>query len=385
MRVRRTASTAVAVACAWVGLIAPGVAGLGSSASAATPDSPPLRALAAPIGLKVGTAVAAADLDDPAYAKIAGRQFSVVTPENELKWESVEPTRGTYDWSAADRVVDFARAHGQQVRGHVLLWHNQNPAWLVDGVADGSIGKAELRAILHRRITDEVRHFKGRIWQWDVANEFLADAWSPAPNEHGINGDDFWVANLGEGIIADAFRWAHAADPHALLFYNDYNITGEDGTNAKSDAAYALAKRLLAEGVPIDGVGEQAHLDTQYGFDADRFRADLQRFASLGLKVAVTEADVRTFVDSAETQVPTDPAAVGKQSDYWRGLLDGCLAVRQCISFTAWGVGDAFSWVPGWFTGEGAALLYDVDLRPKAEYRVLQQELRAAKHTAPRR
>ena len=380
MKIRRLATATAVVACSWVAMLAPT-----GSATGVTPDSPPLRALAAPIGLKVGTAVAPQHLSDPAYAKIAGQQFNVITPENELKWETVEPTRGTYDWSAAERLVDFAEAHGQQVRGHVLLWHNQLPGWLVRGVNDGSIDNAELRELLHQHITDEVSHFKGRIWQWDVANEFLADGWSPAPNEHGINSDDFWVSHLGEGIIADAFRWAHEADPDALLFYNDYNITGQDGTNAKSDAAYALAKRLLAEGAPIDGVGEQGHLDTQYGFSASRFQADLQRFADLGLKVAVTEADVRTFVDSAATQVPTDPGAVAKQAAYWSGLLDGCLAVQQCISFTAWGFGDAYSWVPGWFTGEGAANLYDVDLQPKVTYRTVQQDLRDAKGTAPRR
>jgi endo-1,4-beta-xylanase len=377
MKFRHLVTATAAVACTWAGLAAP--------AGAATTDHPPLRALAAPIGLKVGTAVAPSDLDNRAYAKIAGQQFNVVTPENELKWESVEPTRGTYDWSGAERLLDFAQAHGQQVRGHVLLWHNQLPAWLTNGVNNGTISNAELRELLHRHVTDEVSHFKGRIWQWDVANEFLADSWSPAPNKNGINGDDFWVAHLGEGIIADAFRWAHAADPQALLFYNDYNITGEDGTNVKSNAAYELAKRLLADGVPIDGVGEQAHLDTQYGFNASQYQADLQRFANLGLKVAVTEADVRTFVDSKATQVPTSPAGAAKQLQYWDGLLNGCLAIRQCISFTVWGVGDAYSWVPGWFTGEGAALLYDVNLQPKAAYRTVQQDLRDAKRTAPKR
>src|SRR3954471_22453517 len=286
-----TATAAVAATCAGLALLA-------GAASGATTDHPPLRALAAPIGLRVGTAVAPGDLANRAYAKIAGQQFNVVTPENELKWETVEPTRGTYDWSAADRLLDFAEAHGQQVRGHVLLWHNQNPQWLVNGVNNGTISNAELRELLHRRITDQVTHFKGKISQWDVANEFLADGWSPAPNEHGINSDNFWVAHLGEGIIADAFRWAHAADPDALLFYNDYNITGEDGNNAKSDAVYAWVQQMLAQRVPIDGVGDQGHLDTQYGFPT-QMRQDLQRFADLGLRVAITEADVRTFVNNA--------------------------------------------------------------------------------------
>ena len=174
------------------------------------------------------------------------------------------------------------------------------------------------------------------------------------------------------------------ADPHALLFYNDYNIAGEDGSNAKSDAVYAWLKSMLAQGVPIDGVGDQGHLDTQYGFPT-KMTADLQRFASLGLKVAITEADVRTFVDNATDQVPTDPLAVFAQPYEFSQMLKACLAVSSCISFTVWGFGDKDSWVPGFFTGEGYATLYDVDLDPKPAYTDLQQDLQLAGYGAPRR
>jgi endo-1,4-beta-xylanase len=368
-------------ACAIVGLAAQS----GVASAAAPVTAPPLRALGAPIGLKVGTAVIPYDLDTPAYAKIAGQQFSVVTPGNEMKWETVEPTRGTYDWSGGDRLVAFAEQNDQLVRGHVLLWENQLPQWLTDGVANGSISDDQLRALLHKHITDEVTHFKGKIWQWDVANEFMANSWDPAPLPDGVK-SNLWVKHLGEGIIADAFRWAHAADPHALLVYNDYNITGEDGNNAKFTEAYNFVKKLIAQGVPISVVGEQGHLDTQYGFNADVFESDLQRFADLGLKVAVTEADVRTFVDGPSTQVPTGgTAAVQKQASYWDGLVKGCLAIRQCISFTAWGFGDVDSWVPYTFGGEGAAGLYDVNLNPKATYVTVHDDLRNAKKWAPKR
>jgi endo-1,4-beta-xylanase len=341
------------------------------------PDS--LRALASRVDLRIGTAIIPYDLDHPDYAKIAGEQFSTVTPGNEMKWETVEPTRGVYDWSGGDRLVNFARAHGQLVRGHVLLWHNQLPAWLTTGVTNGTISNAELRALLHKHITDEVTHFRGRIWQWDVANEFFTDS-TPST----LNPNDFWIAHLGAGVIADAFRWAHAADPHALLFYNDYNIGGEDGTNAKSDAAYAFVQSLVAQHVPIDGVGDQGHLDTQYGFDPARLTADLRRYASLGLKVAITEADVRTFVNDATDQVPTDHLATFAQPYEFSQMLQSCLVVPQCISFTAWGFGDADSWVPPFFTGEGYATLYDVNLNPKPAYFALQQDLKLASG-APRR
>ncbi|GAA1810332.1 endo-1,4-beta-xylanase [Planosporangium flavigriseum] len=345
----------------------------GSGRGAAHPaDS--LRDLAARVGLRMGTAVTPFELDNAAYRAITAQQFSSVTPGNEMKWQVVEPTRGTYDWSAGDRLVDFARRNHQLVRGHVLLWHNQLPDWLTSGVADGTISDAQLRALLHKHVTDQVTHYKGRIWQWDVANEFFTDG-----DASTLNAGDFWVAHLGPGIIADAFRWAHQADPTALLFYNDYNI---EGVNAKSDAVYTFVRDLRAHGVPIHGVGLQAHLATQYGFPY-QMRQNLQRFADLGLKVAVTEADVRTPVkkdaNGQYTDEPLTPQAQAAQESYWAQSLQACLAVRECISYTAWGFGDANSWVPSWFVGEGAALLYDRNLNPKPQYNALRDILT---HTA---
>jgi endo-1,4-beta-xylanase len=347
------------------------------SSDLAAPDS--LRALAEKIGLRIGTAVIPFDLDTPAYTAVLASQFSVVTPGNEMKWGVVEPTQGTYDWSGADRLVAFAEQHGQLVRGHTLLWHNQLPDWLTTGVANGTISSSQLMALLEQHIFTEVGRYRGRIWQWDVANEFFTDT-----NPATINPNDFWVSHLGPGIIPQAFRWAREADPHALLVYNDYNIAGEDGTNAKSDAAYAWLQQMRDQGVPIDGVGDQGHLDTQYGFPT-QMAQDFQRFASLGLKVAITEADVRTFVDGPATQVPTDHLATFAQPYEFSQMLKACLAVPECISFTVWGFGDADSWVPGFFTGEGYATLYDVNLQPKPAFFDLQQDLHLAAYGAPRR
>ncbi|HYZ55765.1 MAG TPA: endo-1,4-beta-xylanase [Streptosporangiaceae bacterium] len=243
-----------------------------------------------------------------------------------------------------------------------------------------TISKTQLWGLLEQHIFTEVERYRGRIWQWDVCNEFFTDS-----NPSGINPNDFWVSHLGPGVIPQAFRWAHEADPHALLFYNDYNIAGEDGTNAKSDAVYAWLKQMLDQGVPINGVGDQGHLDTQYGFSGAQMTQDFQRYASLGLKVAITEADVRTFVDSPTTQVPTDHLAVFAQPYEFSQMLKACLAVPECISFTAWGFTDAESWIPAFFTGEGYALLYDVNLNPKPAYFDVQQDLRLAAYGAPRR
>ena len=338
-----------------------------------------LRALAARIGLRVGTAVIPFDLNTPAYTAILASQFSAVTPGNEMKWEVVEPQRGLFDWSGADRLATFAEQHGQLVRGHTLLWHNQLPGWLTTGVANGTISNSALRSLLEQHIFTEVGRYRGRIWQWDVANEFFTDT-----NPSTINPNDFWVSHLGPGIIPQAFRWAREADPHALLFYNDYNIAGEDGSNAKSDAVFTWLRQMKDQGVPIDGVGDQGHLDTQYGFPT-QMTQDFQRFAGLGLKIAITEADVRTFVDGPATQMPTDHLATFAQPYEFSQMLQACLAVPECISFTVWGFGDADSWVPGFFTGEGYATIYDVNLQPKPAFFALQQDLRLAAFGAPER
>jgi endo-1,4-beta-xylanase len=315
-----------------------------------------LRALAARHhGLRIGTAV---DTDvlaaDAAYRQTIAEQFSTVTPENVMKWQLVEPTQGQYDWAAADRLVDFARRIHATVRGHTLVWHNQLPDWLTGG----TFTPDQLRALLRKHIRDEVGHFRGRIWHWDVVNE--------AFNEDGTLRDTIWRSNLGDGYVADAFRWAHRADPKAKLFINDYNV---EGVNAKSDGLYDLVKRLRAEGVPIDGVGVQAHLGIQYGFP-DSLRENLQRFADLGVEVALTEADVRMPLPVTDEKLQT-------QADYYSRLVQGCLAVRRCVSFTVWGFTDAHSWVPGFFTGQGAACLYDENLQPKPAYFAVRDDLAA--------
>jgi endo-1,4-beta-xylanase len=381
MRLRALAVAALGT----IAVLAAGTAAFAGSRDGAPAQPTTLRGLAAEVGLRMGTAIIPFDLDHPAYNQLAATQFSTVTPGNEMKWQVVEPTQGVFDWSGGDRLVQFAQANHMLVRGHTLVWHNQLPTWLTQGVANGTISNDQLRDLLHQHITTEVTHFKGKIWQWDVANEFFANTFDSAPPlPDGVSSGDFWIQHLGEGVLADAFRWAHAADPHALLFYNDFNIAGEDGTNLKSDNVFKFVQTLKAEGVPIDGVGDQGHLDTQFGFPT-KMQADLQRLADLGLKVAVTEADVRTFVNDATAQQPTNSLAVFAHAHYYDQMLKACLGVRACISFTVWGFGDADSWVPPFFTGEGFATIYDVNLQPKPAFTDMQQDLQIAAHGAPHR
>jgi endo-1,4-beta-xylanase len=321
----------------------------------------PLRELARRNDLRIGTAV---DVDalaaDTAYRERIGREFDSITAENVMKWQLVEPERGRLDFSAADRLMEFAQSNRQRVRGHTLVWHNQLPAWLTEGVDSGDITPAELRQILRQHILDEVSHFRGRIYQWDVVNEVIDD-------DANLR-DTIWLRELGPGYIADAFRWAHQADPKARLYLNDYNV---EGASPKSDAYHRLARDLLRQGVPVHGFGAQGHYGVQFGFHSTaEVAANLRRFADLGLETSLTEVDVRMLL-------PVDTVKLQAQAQGYSVLLQGCLLAR-CTSFTVWGFTDKYSWVPGFFDGEGAATLLDENFAAKPAYREVQAVLAVA-------
>ena len=359
MSLRRTCVGLVTAGALASALLAGGAPAAGAATD--TTSTKTLKQLAKPTGVRVGTAIDTSALaSDATYSKAAAAQFDSVTPENVMKWEVVEPQRGRFDFTEADKLVAFAKANKQKVRGHTLVWHSQLPAWLTNGVTDGSIDKAQLRKILKQHIATEMGHFKGDIWAWDVVNE--------AFNEDGTLRDSLWLQQLGPDYIADAFRWAHKADPKAILFYNDYNT---EGINPKSDAAYKLIKELRSEGVPVQGFGVQGHLSTDYGLPND-MQANFHRFAKLGLKTAVTEADVRITL-------PASAAEVQAQDNGYSYMLQSCLLERSCISFTVWGFTDKYSWIPGVFAGEGQANLYDEDYQPKSAYAAVQRDLLLAK------
>jgi endo-1,4-beta-xylanase len=292
----------------------------------------------------VGSAVAAGPLGSQAdYRSVLTREFDSVTPENEMKWAVVEPNRGQFNWSGADQIVNYARQNGKTVRGHTLVWHSQYPNWL------NNLGGGELRNVVQQHISTEMGRYRGRIRAWDVVNEIF--------EENGSRRQSIFQQRLGDNFVADAFRAARAADPAAKLYINDYNT---EGMNAKSNAMYNLVRSLKQQGVPIDGVGIQTHLATRYGYPSG-FRQNLQRLAALGVDIAITEADVRI-------QLPADQNKLNQQATMYKQVWDDCHAVSRCVEFTTWGYTDRHSWVPGTFPGEGAACLFDSNLRPKPAY-----------------
>lgn len=316
-----------------------------------------LRALAQAAGLHFGTAVDIKPLKtDATYARLLAREFDLVTPENALKFSVVQPERGHFDFTQADALVDFAEAHGMQVNGHVLVWDQQLPDWLMHG----HFGPDELKAILREHIQTLVGRYRGRIATWDVAAE--------AVGEDGQPRETFWSRGIGPDYLALAFRWAHEADPHARLRYNDY---GGEGDGIKSDGIYALMAELRQQQVPVDAVGLQMHVSLKDAPRADDVRANMARLAALGLQTDITEMDVMLTL-------PASRVALVQQAKVYGEMLGACLAVPQCRSFSTWGESDRYSWVPEFFPGRGAALLFDADARAKPAYFSVRQVLRSA-------
>jgi len=299
----------------------------------------------------VGTAVDDRALqDEPGYRENLIGQFSSVTPENAMKWAVLEPERGRVDWKGADRLVDFADEHGQAVRGHTLVWFGQNPGW-VDALKGD-----ELRQVVREHIRTTMERYGRRVGIWDVVNEPFED--------DGKRRQSVFQRELGDGWVEDAFRTARVADADAKLYLNEI---GAEAPGPKSDALFALVKQLQAGGVPIDGVGFQAHF-TRDGVP-DGFRANLERFAALGLDVAITEADVAL-------KLPAGRAALRKQARTFRDTVETCLAIPRCRSITFWGFTDRHSWIPATQPGRGTATLLDEELRPKPAYRSVLKALR---------
>jgi endo-1,4-beta-xylanase len=324
----------VAAACVAGGAVA---AAVPAAAAVST-----LRAAAEAKGKYFGTEVTGNMIDNPTIANLAGQQFDMVTPGNEMKWDTTEPSNGSYNFGPGDAIVSFAKAHGMRVRGHNLVWQSQLPSWVT------SLPLNQVQQAMESHITAEVSHYKGEVYSWDVVNEPL--------NGDGSFVNDVFYQAMGSGYIADALRTAHAADPGAQLYLNDYGIEGE---NAKSNAMYSLVQSLLAQGVPINGVGFESHFIV--GQVPSSMLANMQRFAALGVNVAITELDDRI-------QLPATTADLTQQATDYATVVSDCLQVSRCVGVSQWGVGDGDSWIPGTFPGWGAATMYDQNYQPKPAY-----------------
>jgi endo-1,4-beta-xylanase len=327
---------------------------------------------------RIGAAVNQSQFEekDARGDSVIAAQFNTISPENALKWESIHPRLDGYNFDPADHYVAFGEKNKMFIIGHCLVWHSQVPRWVFQDDKGAPLTRDAVLQRMHDHIQTVVGRYKGRIGGWDVVNEAL--------NEDGTLRKSPWLTIIGDDFIAKAFQFAHEADPKAELYYNDYSLENE----AKRKGAFELIKKLKAQAVPITAIGLQGHDKMDWPTAAQQ--ADtIEAFASLGIKVNITELDVDVLPRTApgnSADVSATSAGGAGSNPYAAGLPDAvqqALAQRYAELFkifvkyrasitriTFWGVTDGDSWLNS-FPIRGRTnypLLFDREGKPKAAF-----------------
>jgi endo-1,4-beta-xylanase len=307
---------------------------------------------------------------------IVKAQFNTITPENILKWESVHPEPGKFAFDLPDQYVAFGEKNGMFIIGHTLVWHSQTPRWVFQDDKGNRLERDALLDRLKEHISTVVGRYKGRVRGWDVVNEAL--------NDDGSMRNTMWYRIIGDDFLIKAFQFAHEADPGAELYYNEFSLEKP----GKRKGAIALIKKLQAAGVPVTGIGYQAHVKLASP-SAEDIDTTISELAGLGIKVMITELDVDAL-PSASGYTGADvsqreayraglnpytnglPAEVQqKLADRYRDLFRVFVKHRDAISrVTFWGVEDGGSWLNS-FPVRGRTnypLLFDRQYRAKPAF-----------------
>lgn len=308
------------------------------------------------IGAAVSTSVIAT------HRNLIVQHFSSITAENEMKFALVHPTKNSYKFDAADSLVDFAKENGKKVRGHTLVWHNQTPDWVFEDDNGHPVSRKQLLERMKDHIDTVVGRYKGRIYCWDVVNEAIED------KQEDFLRKTKWHEIIGEDYLAKAFEYAHEADPDALLFYNDYNETNPQ----KRDKIIKLIKNLLDRGVPVHGFGMQAHWNI-YDQSLDEIKSAIEKYASLGIKLQITELDVSVYrwgEGYVDLKVPAE-SMMELQAQKYEAIFKLFREYRDVITnVTFWGVADDRTWLDN-FPVKGRKnwpLIFDENHQPKNSF-----------------
>jgi len=328
----------------------------------------------------IGVAVSPRSLEG-AQGEFIKKNFNSLTAENVMKPALLQPEEGKFNWAEADKIVDFAQANGMKVRGHTLCWHNQTGEWMFKDSLGNQASKELALARLKEHITQVVSRYKGKIYAWDVLNEAI-DNVDPAIGYRVTP----WYTICGEEYIVKAFQWAHEADPDAILFYNEYNTENP----LKREKTYEMLKKMLDQGVPIDGVGLQGHwniaspkhvgqldqpgvgdLDIP-GSSEDAIRESIDKFSSLGLAVQITELDVSIYTSKVDTlNLGFTPEREQKQIDFYKKAFEVFREKKDVVTgVTFWNLSDRGSWLDNRTPRRGKhyPLLFDENMKPKKAY-----------------
>lgn len=317
------------------------------------------------------------------HEELLSSHFNSVTAENEMKFESLQRHQGSFTYHNADSIVAFAEERGLAVRGHALVWHRQNPAWLF---SDGEGGLASPELLLERmrtHIRHVMEHYRGRVYAWDVVNEAIMDDGDyRRGDEASEDNRSLWFEILGEQYIEEAFRAAHEVDPEARLFYNDYF----NYLPARREGITAMLRGLLDDDVPLHGVGLQAHLGLAQSPNenshahyqtVENMEAAIEAYSALGLEVQITEMDVSLYVggvqydeDSFYTEETFTEELAEQQAERYREFFELFREHSDVItSVTFWGVADDNTWLSEFASGrQDFPLLFDTKHQPKPAF-----------------
>lgn len=315
----------------------------------------------------IGVAITPAQLKDSAQRALILKHFNSITAENAMKMGPIHPEEERYNWRDADSIVAFAVANGLKIRGHNLCWHTQAPRWMFRDQAGNTVTKEVLLDRLKAHIYAVVGRYKGKIYAWDVVNEAISD------NPKELLRNSMWYQICGEDYITKAFEYAHQADPDAVLFYNDYNTESPE----KRERIFQLLKKLKDAGVPVHAVGLQGHWSIADPSE-DALNASIRRFASLGLKVQVTELDMSIYTDGNIAEQAGDKETRGftldrennQQKQYAKMFRVFRANKGMLTGVTFWNLSDRYSWLDN-FPVRGRKnfpLLFDEQLVPKKAY-----------------
>ncbi len=328
---------------------------------------------------------------DAVGAALVKRHFNAITPENDMKWESIHPRPDAgadgYHFDNADKFVEFGEKNGMFIVGHCLVWHSQVPRWVFQDAQGKPLDRAALLKRMRDHILTVVGRYRGRVHGWDVVNEAL--------NEDGTLRKSQWLNIVGEDYIDRAFEYAQEADPQAELYYNDYNLECE----AKRKGAIELVKRLQQQGIKVTAIGSQHH-DKMDQPTAQQMEDTMLAFKDLGVKVMATELDVDVLpavTRESTADISVQAPANADSNPYVDGLPDEmqrALAKRYADIFavflkhrdvitrvTFWGVTDRYSWLNN-FPARGRTnypLLFDREGKSKPAFDAVMEEAKAAR------
>ena len=301
---------------------------------------------------KVGAAIGTSQINgrEPAALALVAQHFNTITPENAMKWGSLHPQPGVYNFAAADRYVAFGEQHDMFIVSHTLIWHQQTPDWVFEDDQGKPVSRDVLLERMEQHIRTVVGRYKGRVHAYDVVNEAINQ--STRREGTGERRPSKWQTIIGDDYIEQAFRFAHAADPDAELYYNDYLLV----RSKKRAAVIQLVKSLRTKGVRIDGVGVQCHLKMDWPpIRMTRTMLDdlIDQLRPLGIKVMLTEVDI----DSPKN----DQVLIDRYAALFHLLRERSKDIDRV---TFWGVHDGQSW-RNRADRKSYPLLFDRQLQPK--------------------